>query len=691
MEIKILKIILKPNAVKENLLLFRKYHFSYIIKFMLQLHAIGMQYGGEYLFRDVSLRIGPHDRIGLVGSNGAGKTTLLRIINGLIQSEEGTVIRAKFATVGYLPQEGVQSAGRTLYREAETAFSDILALQEELDELQHRITLQDHDSEEYADTLELIGEIQHKLEDLDVFRLKTKIEKVLTGLGFSSEDMGRLTDEFSGGWQMRIALAKLLLQEPTILLLDEPTNHLDIESLQWLEEYLMGYQGSVIIVSHDRTFLDSMTTRTLEISLGELTEYPGNYSYYRRERLIRKEQREAAYKNQQEKIKQTERFIERFRYKATKARQVQSRIKLLDKIERIEIEDEERGIHFRFPEAIHSGKVIIGLSSLDKSYGPIGVLQNLNCTIERGDRIALVGVNGAGKSTLSRIIAGIEPPSAGERRVGHNVLISYFAQDQAEELDPSRTVLETVEAVTSGETRLYVRNLLGCFLFSGDDVFKQVGVLSGGEKSRLALAKMLLTPANLLIMDEPTNHLDMRSKDIVREALLKFNGTYIIVSHDRSFLDGIVTKVIEVGNKNIKTHLGNLSEYLGKKADEKIAASQISFDSTGKSEKRGGETLKERKQREAEIRQRRYERTKPLKDTIALVEKEIERLENMRNEHMALMLNPDFYKNGERVKEVNAELKEIAPALEKIYREWEELHARLEVINAEFQNEAGNE
>jgi ATP-binding cassette subfamily F protein 3 len=626
-----------------------------------------------------------------VGSNGAGKTTLLKIFTGHILPEEGTVSKAKFATVGYLPQEGVQTAGRTLYGEAETAFSDILELQAELDELHRRITQLDHESEEYTDILELIGETQHKLEDRDVFRLKTKIEKVLTGLGFSEDDMGRLTDEFSGGWQMRIALAKLLLQEPTILLLDEPTNHLDIESLQWLEDYLRSYQGSVVIVSHDRTFLDSMTTKTLEINLGELTVYPGNYTYYQRERLVRKGQRESAYKNQQEKIKQTERFIERFRYKATKARQVQSRIKQLDKIERIEIEREEGGINFQFPEASHSGKVIIDLSGIGKRYGTIEVLRNIDCTIERGDRIALVGVNGAGKSTLSRIIAGIEPINSGVRKIGHNVTISYFAQDQAEELDRERTVLETVEAVTSGETQTYMRNLLGCFLFSGDDVFKQVGVLSGGEKSRLALAKMLLAPANLLIMDEPTNHLDMRSKDIVREALLKFNGTYVIVSHDRSFLDGIVTKVIEVGNKAIRTYLGNLSEYLERKAEEKLSASAGKNDGIKNAEKSVSVTLKERKQREAEFRQRRYERTKPLKDAIASVEKDIERFEIMKSERETLMVDPEFYKNGERVREVSAETKEIGRKLEGKYREWEHLQSQLEAINAEFENEARND
>ena len=658
---------------------------------MLQLNDIGMQFGGEYLFRNVSLHIGPHDRIGLVGSNGAGKTTLLRILNGHVLPEEGTVSKAKFATVGYLPQEGVYTAGRTLYEEAETAFSDILELQSELDELHTRIARLDHESEEYADTLELLGETQHKLEDRDVFRLKTKIEKILTGLGFSNDDMQRLTDEFSGGWQMRIALAKLLLEEPTILLLDEPTNHLDIESLQWLEDYLRSYQGSVVIVSHDRTFLDSMTTKTLEISLGCLTEYSGNYTTYVRERLVRKEQREAAYKNQQDKIRQTERFIERFRYKATKARQVQSRIKQLDKIERIEIENEEHGINFQFPEALHSGKVVIELVRIGKRYGAVEVLRDVECTIERGDRIALVGVNGAGKSTLSRIIAGNEPLSSGDRKLGHNVTVSFFAQNQAEELDHSKTVLETVEEVTSGETRTAMRNLLGCFLFSGDDVFKQVGVLSGGEKSRLALARMLLSPANLLIMDEPTNHLDMRSKDIVREALLKFNGTYVIVSHDRSFLDGIVTKVIEVGNRSIRTYLGNLSEYLERKAREKLTASAVPDDPFRTADRTTGMTPKERKQREAEIRQRRYERTKPLKDTIALVEKEIEKFEIMKSEREAWMVDPEFYKNGERVREVSAESKEIGQKLTAKYREWEQLQSQLEAINTEFENGGRND
>ncbi len=655
---------------------------------MLQLLNIGMQFGGEYLFEDVSFRIGPRDRIGLVGSNGAGKSTLLKIIARLIQPEEGVVEKAKFSTVGYLPQDGIKSSGRTLYQEAETAFEDLLDLQAELDELHTRISSMNHTSDEYADVLELIGELQHRLENADIFRLQTKIEKVLVGLGFMGNDFNRPIEEFSGGWQMRIALAKLLLQEPTVLLLDEPTNHLDIESLQWLEDYLRGYQGSVIIVSHDRVFLDSMISKTLEISLGKITEYAGNYSFYVTESMMRREQLESAFKNQQDKIRQTERFIERFRYKATKARQVQSRIKQLDKIERIELEDEEGSINFQFPEAPHSGKVLMELIRLNKSYSDHEVLRNINLMIEREDRIALVGVNGAGKSTLSRIIAGIEPITGGECKIGHNVLISYFAQNQAEELDGSKTVLETVEAVTTGETRTAMRSLLGCFLFTGDDVFKQVKVLSGGEKSRLALAKMLLTPANLLVMDEPTNHLDMRSKDILRDALLHYNGTYVIVSHDRGFLDGIVTKVIEVKEKSIKIYLGNLSEYIEKKSAERTAqASDLTQSSLASEEKFGQLSLKERKQREAELRHRRYEKIKPVKDKIAILEKEIESKESERKNLETILLDPELYKDGEKIKKVHADLRTVNASLDQSYAVWEKLQLDYNKIMSEFEQE----
>lgn len=645
---------------------------------------IALQFGSRILFKEVSFRIGTHDRIGLVGSNGAGKTTLLKILLGETSPDSGEVARAKYVTVGYLPQEGMHVEGRTLYKEAETAFGDVLETQQRLDQVNRRMSeLADHTTEEFTELLELYGELQHKLEESDAFRMKMKIEKVLHGLGFRVDDLNRQTAEFSGGWQMRIALAKLLLTQPSLLLLDEPTNHLDLDSLQWLEEYLRSYEGAVMIVSHDRRFLDNMTSKTYELSLGKLTEYAGNFSFYLLEKEERKALTLAAFKNQQQQIKQTERFIERFRYKATKARQVQSRIKMLEKMDVVEIEDEEGGIHFKFPPAPASGRTVMELKNIGKSYGAKRIFAGLDFDIDRGDRIAFVGVNGAGKSTLARILAGVEPFDSGERRVGHNVVLSYFAQHQADELNPANDVLGTVDEVATGEIRKSLRNLLGCFLFSGDDVFKKVGVLSGGEKSRLALAKMLLQPCNLIVMDEPTNHLDMRSKEVMQRALMQFEGSYVIVSHDRDFLDPIISKVVEFADGRIRTYPGNISDYLYRKQKELAAAATTA--SSGVSALVAERTDKERKRIEAEQRQRRYKAVKPIQDRIAKLEKEIEQKERVKAELEERMGHADFYKNGDNVKEVTAQYKTLEAELNDIYFRWGELTKDLERVNREYQ------
>jgi ATP-binding cassette subfamily F protein 3 len=410
-----------------------------------------LHFGERPLFKDISFHIGPHDRIGLVGANGAGKTTLLRVILGEATPDDGRVTKARYVTVGYLPQEAVSASGRTLYAEAESVFSDVIETQDRITQIQDRMARIDPASEESVELLELYGELQHKLDLADPFRLKAEIERVLSGLGFTEQDFQRETSEFSGGWQMRIALAKLLLMQPSLLLLDEPTNHLDLDSLQWLEQYLQAYQGAVMIVSHDSRFLDSMTRRTFELRQGTLTEYAGNWSFAVEERESRLEQQRAAQRNQQQQIQQTERFIERFRYKATKARQVQSRIKQLEKLERIEVEDEEDDLRFLFPPAPSAGKVVIEVKGIIKSYGAIPVFRGVDLDIDRSDRIAFVGVNGAGKSTMARIIAGIEPFDGGERKIGHRVMISYFAQDQAETLDPRHDVLQTVDEVATGD------------------------------------------------------------------------------------------------------------------------------------------------------------------------------------------------------------------------------------------------
>ncbi len=652
---------------------------------------ITLQYGGKVLFNDVSFRIGPHDRIGLVGSNGTGKTTLLKVLLGDVQPDAGEVAKAKYVTVGYLPQEGMHVEGRTLYNEVETAFGDVLETQQRLDQVHRRMAeVPDHESDEFRELLELYGELQHKLEDSDAFRMKMKIEKVLLGLGFSLEDLQRQTAEFSGGWQMRIALAKLLLTQPSLLLLDEPTNHLDLDSLEWLEEYLRFYAGAVMIVSHDRRFLDNMTTKTYELSLGKLTEYTGNFSFYVKEKQERQQLTLAAYRNQQEYIKQQERFIERFRYKATKARQVQSRIKMLEKMEVVELEDEESGIHFNFPPAPPSGRSVLELRGISKRFGDKRVFDNLDFDIDRGDRIAFVGVNGAGKSTLSRIIAGIEPFDDGERKIGHNVTISYYAQHQADELDPTKDVLTTVDNVAVGDVRKRLRNLLGCFLFRGDDVFKKVGVLSGGEKSRLALAKMLLQPANLLVLDEPTNHLDMRSKAVLQEALKNFEGSYVIVSHDRDFLDPIVNKVVEFrrsdspnGTAQVRVYLGNVSDYLSTKQQERARTEEKGTLPAARSDQRLSE--KERRRIEAEQRQRRYRLTKPIREKIERTERDIETKEKRRAELEELMAHTNFYTDGERVKEVTAEYKSLEKELQDAYFRWGELTRELEHLEGASQ------
>lgn len=638
---------------------------------MLALEQITMQYGNRVLLDGVSFLINPHDRIGLVGSNGAGKSTLLGILTGSVVPDKGRVSKASYVTVGYLPQDGIASHGTSLYLEVESAFENIVTIQRELDEAQQSLATLDPMAPEYADTLEVLGELQHKLEDLDAFRMKSKIERVLMGLGFSVADMQRQTEEFSGGWQMRIALAKLLLMEPSLLLLDEPTNHLDIDSLQWLEEYLHAYNGAVILVSHDRAFLDSLTTKTLSLSSGTLEEYAGNYSFYETEKEVRKSLTANAYKNQQDKIKQTQEFIDRFRYKASKARQVQSRVKQLEKMDLIEIESEEEGIRFRFPQPQSSGRVVMELKLLSKHYGAHRVFGDLDYKIERGDRIAIVGPNGAGKSTLSRILADVEPFDSGERVPGYNVTVSYFAQHQAEELDHSKEVLAIVDEVATGEVRKKLRSVLGSFLFHGDDVFKKVSVLSGGEKSRLALAKMLLQPANFLIMDEPTNHLDMRSKAVLQEALRTYEGTYAIVSHDRSFLDPIVNKVLEVSHTGIRTFLGTVSEYLTKKKEARAGRS------TAQTRRAAGGNEKERRRLEAGKRQQRSNTLKPLQQRLQKLEKEIDQFEMKKRELENKLADPEFYKHKEESKEALREHKVLLSDLETCYAEWSYLTDQL--------------
>jgi ATP-binding cassette subfamily F protein 3 len=642
-----------------------------------------MQYGGRSLFDDLSLVLGPHDRIGLVGSNGAGKSTLLKVIAGIIAPDEGVLGKAHYVTVGYLPQDGVIARGSSLYKEVEMAFEDVLEVRQKLEEAQERLVSLPPESEEYAETLGVYGELHHRLEDLDAYRMQSKIERVLMGLGFSVEDFQRETGEFSGGWQMRIALAKLLLKEPSVLLLDEPTNHLDIESLQWFEQYLSNYDGTVVLVSHDRRFLDNLTTGTLALSMGRMEVYAGNYSFYLKEKAVRKELASNAFKNQQQQLKQTREFIDRFRYKATKARQVQSRIKQMEKMDLIEIEDEEEEIHFDFPTPQPSGRTVMELKNISKSYGKKRVFEGLSYDIERGDKIAVVGVNGAGKSTLVRILAGVEPLDGGERAMGYNVILSYFAQHQAEELDPGKEALEILDDAAVGEVRKKLRAILGSFLFHGDDVFKQVSVLSGGEKSRLALAKMLLQPSNFLIMDEPTNHLDMRSKNVLQEALAKFTGTFVIVSHDRAFLDPIVNKVLELRQGGARTFPGNVSEYLDKlKSERKAATTPESGPGTapGSLPPLPSTSGKERKRLEAQQRREVSKKLKPSQEKLGRIEKEMETMEARKREIETLMAEPGFYKNGNEARRISQEYKDIQGKLNDAYYAWNALTLEIEKL-----------
>lgn len=494
---------------------------------MLSVANISIQFGSKKLFDDVSFIVSPRDRIGLVGSNGTGKSTLLKIINGFIEPDSGTIARSKHTTIDYLPQDGISYFGKTLYEEVYSGISGIAEVKNEIDEINDEMTgIEDKDSPEYLDLIEQLGELQHRFEELEGFKIKSVIEKVLMGLGFTTGDMKRDTDEFSGGWQMRICLAKLLIKNPSVLLLDEPTNHLDLDSLLWLEGFLRSYEGAVIIVSHDRTFLDNMTSKTIEIYTGDVTIYPGNYSFYIKEKDSRRELLEKRFLNQQKYLKQQERFIERFRYKAKKASAVQSRIKMLEKLDIIELEDEESAIHFHFPPATHSGRRIIELKNLSKSYGDNLVLKDVHLEIERGEKIGFVGVNGAGKSTLARIIIGTEDFQHGSRKLGHQVELEYYSQHQADSLELNHNVLETLDEVATGDIRKQLRTMLGSFLFKGDDVFKSVSVLSGGEKSRLALARMLLKSSNFLVLDEPTNHLDMNSKEVLMKALREYGEQF---------------------------------------------------------------------------------------------------------------------------------------------------------------------
>lgn len=643
---------------------------------MISVDQLVVSFGGFELFKGITLLVNPKDRIGLVGKNGAGKSTLLKILAGHQPPSGGVVSVPSDVRLGYLPQHMEIFDGRTVFDEAVTSFEEILALEKRIEEINHEIaTRTDYESSEYHRLLDHVTEFNELFHMLGGNNFEAEVERTLLGLGFVRKDFTRQTSEFSGGWRMRIELAKILLKRPDVFLLDEPTNHLDIESIQWLEDFLKSYNGAVVLVSHDRAFLDAVTNRTVEITLGRIYDFKSNYSRYLILRKELKETQMAAYINQQKMIEDTEAFIARFRYQATKAVQVQSRIKALDRLERLEVDDEDNSaLRIKFPAALRSGTIVAEAKELSKSYGKLNVLHKIDLIIERGEKVAFVGKNGEGKTTLARIIMS-ELEHQGEMKLGHNVKIGYFAQNQANLLDEELTVFETIDRIAVGEIRTKIRNILGGFMFSGDDVDKKVKVLSGGERSRLAMVKLMLEPVNLLVLDEPTNHLDMRSKEILKQALIDYDGTVIVVSHDREFLDGLVNCVYEFRDKKVKQHLGGIYEFLRRKKIEsmkEIEKKNIPLNQEVKTQK-----IEEAEKVSFEERKEINKNISKIEKSIGQTEQEIVGLEKKIEEMDQILANtngsdPEIFKKYDRLKK----------DLEHKMYEWEILQEQLEELTS---------
>ena len=639
---------------------------------MISLDNLTVSYGGWTLFDNISFLINPKDRIGLVGRNGAGKTTLLRLIMGEQQPTSGAVTIGTDCTLGYLPQTMRVHDTTSLVEETAKAFEEVNGLEKEISRLTAEIAERtDYESEAYADLLHRLNEAQDRFAILGGDTREADIEKTLLGLGFKRTDFTRPTAEFSGGWRMRIELAKLLLRRPSIFLLDEPTNHLDIESIQWLEEYLKNYSGAVLLISHDRAFLDNVTTRTVELSLGKVTDYKVPYSKYVELRRERREQQKAAYENQQRMIEKTEEFIEKFRYKPTKSNQVQSRIKQLEKLDRLEIEEEDLShLNIKFPPAPRSGQVVAEIKEAGMSFGAKHVFSGADFTIEKGDRIALVGRNGEGKTTLARMLIGELTPTEGSIRLGANVNIGYYAQNQDDLMDGEFTVFDTLDRVAVGDIRTRLRDILGAFLFRGEDIDKKVKVLSGGERSRLAMARLMLEPYNLLVLDEPTNHMDMRSKDILKSALQKYDGTVVVVSHDREFLDGLVDRIYEFRDGGVREYLGGIYYFLEKRKLESLSdierKDKPAATATTKSNDIGKLSYEQRKEQERLVRK--------LRKAVESIEQELADVERQIAEYdarfaVATEYNADDYAKYNTLKE----------RYDHLMHEWEKASYELEI------------
>jgi ATP-binding cassette subfamily F protein 3 len=643
---------------------------------MLQIKGLGKAFRGEWLFRGLEFQINDRDRIGLVGDNGTGKSTLMKILAGISSADEGDVVGARDLTFGYLPQDGVVAGGRKLLDEALTVFESLRALEREIGRLEQELAEMQHSGTEYERKMERYSVVSQQFRLEEGYSLEARASAVLQGLGFSREDMERPCQEFSGGWQMRIALGKLLLQQPSLLLLDEPTNHLDLEARNWLEGYLQGYPNALVLVSHDRYFLDASVDRIMEIRNRSVHFYRGNYASFQKQREERMAQLVAEYEAQQREIARIKAFADKFRYKATKAAQVQSRLKELERMERIELPPDTKPIRIRFPEGPRTGRNVLELVGVSAGYGGEPVFRGVDFILEKGDRVALVGPNGAGKSTLMKILAGRLPLSAGERREGHNVIVSYFSQDQDDLLSSTGTVWDEVYSVAPNHIVPELRTLLGCFLFSGDSIEKPVSVLSGGERSRLVLCKLLLSPANCLLLDEPTNHLDIRSKDILMDALRDYGGTLVFVSHDRYFLDGLATRVLEIGDGTAVAYLGNYGDYLRKKTQEEPGRN-APVPAAGPEPLPAAPAAapsEPRKNRANPIRVRK------LRQEIESLEGKIQ-LDETRIAVLGQMLaSEELYRDHQLFRATMEEHNQLQGVLEHSMAEWERLHADLEAL-----------